>query len=74
MNTVFLTVCNTDAQALMIQSVLESKGITSFLKNETVSQVFGNYSPFQLEIYVSESDYERAKEVIEEGFPDLSLK
>ena len=71
MDTILLSTADNNVQASLLQSALRNEGIESFLKNEHLSTVFGNIPGFQIEIYVFESDYEKAKEVLKNGFPEL---
>ena len=71
METILLSTEDNNVQASLLQSALRNEGIESFLKNEHLSTVFGNIPGFQIEIYVFESDYEKAKEVLKNGFPEL---
>ena len=71
METILLSTADNNVQASLLQSALRNEGIESFLKNEHLSTVFGNIAGFQIEIYVFESDYEKAKEVLKNGFPEL---
>ena len=71
METLLLSTADNNVQASLLQSALRNEGIESFLKNEHLSTVFGNIPGFQIEIYVFESDYEKAKEVLKNGFPEL---
>lgn len=71
METILLSTADNNVQASLLQSALRNEGIESFLKNEHLSTVFGNILGFQIEIYVFESDYEKAKEVLKNGFPEL---
>lgn len=71
METILLSTVDNNVQASLLQSALRNEGIESFLKNEHLSTVFGNIPGFQIEIYVFESDYEKAKEVLKNGFPEL---
>lgn len=71
METILLSTADNNVQASLLQSALRNEGIESFLKNEHLSTVFGNIPGFQIEIYVFESDYEKAKEVLKNGFPEL---
>ena len=71
METILLLTADNNVQASLLQSALRNEGIESFLKNEHLSTVFGNIPGFQIEIYVFESDYEKAKEVLKNGFPEL---
>lgn len=71
METILLSTADNNVQASLLQSALRNEGIESFLKNEHLSTVFGNIPGFQIEIYVFESDYEKAKEVLKNEFPEL---
>ena len=71
METILLSTADNNVQASLLQSALRNEGIESFLKNEHLSTVFGNIPGFQIEIYVFESNYEKAKEVLKNGFPEL---
>ncbi|MCM0720909.1 DUF2007 domain-containing protein [Parabacteroides sp. W1-Q-101] len=71
METILLSTVDNNVQASLLQSALRNEGIESFLRNEHLSTVFGNIPGFQIEIYVFESDYEKAKEVLKNGFPEL---
>lgn len=71
METILLSTADNNVQASLLQSALRNEGIESFLKNEHLSTIFGNIPGFQIEIYVFESDYEKAKEVLKNGFPEL---
>ena len=71
METILVSTADNNVQASLLQSALRNEGIESFLKNEHLSTVFGNIPGFQIEIYVFESDYEKAKEVLKNGFPEL---
>lgn len=71
METILLSTADNNVQASLLQSALRNEGIEPFLKNEHLSTVFGNIPGFQIEIYVFESDYEKAKEVLKNGFPEL---
>ena len=71
METILLSTVDNNLQASLLQSALRNEGIESFLRNEHLSTVFGNIPGFQIEIYVFESDYEKAKEVLKNGFPEL---
>lgn len=71
MRTVLLSTLENSFQANILQDRLREEGIESFLKNEVLSGVFGNISGFQIEIYVDEKDYEKAEEILKEGFPEL---
>lgn len=70
MKTVYLATLDNSSQASIVQSALLNEGIESFLKNEILSTVI-NTPGFQIELEVLEEDYERAMEVLKEGFPYL---
>lgn len=59
-----------DFQATLLSDLLRNDGIESFLKNEIISSVL-NIPGFQIEIYVMEKDYEKAKEILTQAFPEL---
>ncbi|WP_347394968.1 DUF2007 domain-containing protein [Parabacteroides leei] len=71
MKTVFLSTLENSFQAGLLKDLLINEGIESFFKNENIANVLGNISGFQLEIYVFEKDYERAKEILKEALPQL---
>lgn len=71
MDTVYLTSVGSEYQGTILQDALQNIGIESLVKNELVSRMFGNASGFQLEVYVLEEDYEKAKEFLTESFPAL---
>ena len=71
MKTVFLSTLENSFQAGLLKDLLINEGIESFFKNENISNVLGNISGFQLEIYVFEKGYERANEILKEALPQL---
>lgn len=71
MKTVFLSTVENSFQAEVLKDLLINEDIESFFKNENISTVLGNIPGFQIEIYVFEEDYERAKEILKEAFPQL---
>jgi hypothetical protein len=71
MKTAFLSTLENSFQAGLLKDLLINEGIESFFKNENISNILGNISGFQLEIYVFEKDYERAKEILKEALPQL---
>jgi len=73
METVHLVTLENSAQASILQSALENEGIESFTKNEILSSVL-NIAAFQIEVEVFEKDYERAFDILKEGFPYLVYK
>ncbi|WP_085535356.1 putative signal transducing protein [Massilibacteroides vaginae] len=70
MKTVYLATLENSSQASILQSALINEGIESFLRNEILSTVI-NTPGFQIEIEVLEEDYEKALEVLKNGFPYL---
>lgn len=71
METIYLISLESAFQASLLQSVLKDLGIDSFLKNEMVACVFANSPGFRIEVHVFKSDYDKAKEILIKGFPDL---
>lgn len=71
MKTVFLSTLENSFQAGLLKDLLINEDIESFFKNENISTVLGNIPGFQIEIYVFEKDYERAKEILREALPEL---
>ena len=70
METVYLATMQNSFQAYLLKDILENEGIVSFMRNEAISSV---YNPaLQIEILVFEDDYERAKEIYDKGFTELS--
>lgn len=72
MEQVLLATTKNNIQASMVQDVLENEGIESFMRNEYLSLTYGFVSDFQPEIFVYAKDYEKAYELIKEGFPELA--
>lgn len=70
METVYLATLDNDFQATLLSDLLRNDGIESFLKNEIISSVL-NIPGFQIGIYVMEKDYEKAKEILTQAFPEL---
>jgi len=71
MDTILLATPRDNIQASMLRDVLSNEGIESFTKNEILSSVFANISGFEIEIYVFEKDFDKAREILMEGFPEL---
>lgn len=71
MKTVLLVTLDSDFQAKILQGSLANEEIESFTKNEFLSSVLTNIPGFQIEVHVLEEDYERAMELVKEGFPEL---
>lgn len=71
MKTVTLVIANNSFQASVLQDRLTNEGIEHFEKNEFISTVLPNTPGFQIEIAVYEKDYEKAREILKEAFPQL---
>ena len=63
----FITVktFNFPAEVTVAKSFLEMEGITVYLKNNTASQL--SYSIGDIEMQVTEADYEKAKKALIDG-------
>lgn len=70
MKTVYLVTLDNISQATIVRDVLLNEGIESFTKNEVISSIL-NLSNLQIELEVFEEDYERAYEILKEGFPEV---
>ena len=70
MKTVYLTTTDNNVQASLLQNALQNEGIVSFLKNENMATVL-NTPGFQIEVEVFEEDYEKAMNILKQGFPYL---
>lgn len=70
MKTVYLITLDNISQASIVKDVLLNEGIESFTKNEMISSVL-NIPNLQLELEVFEEDYEKAYEILKQGFPEL---
>ena len=71
MKTVYLATMQNSFQAYLLKDVLDSEGIVSFMRNETISSVY-SIPGMEIEILVFEEDYEKAKEIYDKAFPELS--
>lgn len=70
MKTVYLVTLDDSFQAGILRNRFEEEGIEIFIKNDALSSVI-NTPGFQMEVEVYEIDYERAFEILKEGFPYL---
>ncbi len=70
MKTVYLATLDNSVQLSILQDALENEGIQSFTKNENIASVL-NTPGFQIEVEVFEEDYQRALEILKQGFPYL---
>ena len=73
MKTVYLATLLNSFQAYLLKDVLESEGIVSFMRNETISSVY-NIPGLEIEVLVFEDDYEKAKEIYDRAFPELTAE
>lgn len=71
MKAILLATFENTFQAGILQGALKNEGIESFLRNDAISSVFPNMPGFQVQLMVLEEDYVRAKEILQEGFPNL---
>ena len=73
MKTVYLATLLNSFQAYLLKDILESEGIVSFMRNETISSVY-NIPGLEIEVLVFEDDYEKAKEIYDRAFPELTAE
>lgn len=71
MKTITLSTVDNAFQANLLQEALRNEGIESYLKNETIASVLPT-TGFLMEVQVYENDYEKAKEILKKGFPELA--
>ena len=60
-------------QAGILKSILNDEEIKFFVRNENLSTVYGFVPDFEEEIMVNEEDYDRAIEIIKNGFPEIKI-
>ena len=66
MSLVTIKTSRIETDLSILKSRLESEGIQCYLKNELTTQIM-NYMPtFEMELQVSTSDLEKAREIINE--------
>jgi hypothetical protein len=65
MDLITIKTFNFPSEVAIAQSFLEMEGITVYLKNYTASQL--SYSIGDIDMQVSEEDYEKAKAALIEG-------
>jgi chromosome segregation ATPase len=68
--TVCLMTCADTVQAHIIQGALANEGIESVLHNENISELFPGVAGLAVQIFVVESDYERALQIIGKNQPE----
>lgn len=72
MKTKLLATARNNIQASILQDVLENEGIESYLKNGVISTIYAGLDAFDPEVYVNVEDYDKAYEILKEGFPELA--
>ncbi len=55
-----------ESDLLVFKSKLESEGIKCYLKNEFTTQIMNYLPSFEVELQISSSDLDRAKEIFNE--------
>jgi hypothetical protein len=66
MSLITIKESHVEADLLVLKSILESAGIECYLKNEYTTQIMTHMATFTVELQVSESDYEKALEILKE--------
>ncbi|WP_455673412.1 putative signal transducing protein [Phocaeicola sp.] len=70
MKTVTLTSFRSDVRAHMLQDILKNEGIESMLQGERTAQVLAYIPGMDIQVIVFEKDYERAREILKQSFPE----
>lgn len=70
MKTVILTSFKSDVRAHMLQDILRNEGIESILQGELTAQVLSYIPGIDIQVLVFEDDYERAREILKNSFPE----
>ena len=70
MKTTILATFTQQAKAHMMQDILKNEGIESMLQGEYTSQVLGYIPAIGIQVLVFEKDEVRAKELLENSFPE----
>lgn len=70
MKTVTLTTFKNDVRAHMLQDILKDEGIESMLQGENTAQVLGHIPGMDIQVLVFDNDYERARQILQDSFPD----
>ena len=55
-----------ESELLILKSRLESEGIKCFLRNEFTTQIMNYMATFEVELQVSEVDFEKAENIVNE--------
>jgi hypothetical protein len=74
MKTVKLISVGSAFEANLIKGALENEGISCILHNETSNQVMKGYIQVDVDIFVNESDYDRAMEIAVKAQPKEKAK
>ncbi|NVK83660.1 MAG: DUF2007 domain-containing protein [Cytophagia bacterium] len=53
-----------EVDLLPLKGLLESEGITCFLKNQFTNQIMSHMATFQVELQVADSDLEKVAEIM----------
>ncbi len=64
MSLIAIKESHTEADLLVIKSILESEGIKCYLKNEFTTQIMSHMATFTVELQISSSDLDRAQEIL----------
>lgn len=73
MKTVILTFFADNVKAHMLQDILHNEGIECMLQGETLNQVLSYLHGFEIQVLVLEKDFERAKQILKESFPEAPI-
>lgn len=71
MKTVYLTSTGSEFQANLLKEALINNRMEYYIKNANMSVILPNSPGFEIEFYVYEKDYEQAKELLKNDFPEL---
>lgn len=71
MKTVYLTSTGSEFQANLLEEALINNRVEYYIKNANMSAILPNSPGFEIEFYVYEKDYEQAKELLKNDFPEL---
>ncbi len=64
MSLITIKESHTEADLLVIKSILESEGIKCYLKNEFTTQIMSHMATFTVELQISSSDLDRVQEIL----------
>lgn len=66
MSLVTIKKSHLESDLLVLKSKLESEGIKCYLRNEFTTQIMNYLPSFEVELQVSDSDFERVKDILSE--------